>query len=635
MKHFRTLSDYWRVIVPILAAILAISLAGVLWAQQSGTQVVEGNLEKRSGDYYVVPDLQQGQTVTVRVETTSGNLDPVVGIVDSGVDGITLLEFIRKAYNQSLQEGADPISAANEMASGLFVAWNDDGAEDSSAILTYRIPADGDYHLLITSGLRTESFGDYRMRVDIEPIVEADGDSDAHAASLVQLESKLPPAIVAVDEIVDVYRTDRRDAIYQIRDLDAGDTVYAYVETVSGEASPVLKLLNYREKPLLIDNYGGESQSATLQYTAEQDTENLYILIAASGIVSDTEGLEEDAETAPQFRLLVGVNDESALSGAAEPNEYTAIVNPKVVQIGVQMDQVTNVDQVSENFGAVVEMRMEWTDPKLAFNPDDCRCAFQTFTQSAFDDYMADAGVEAWPVTTLYNQQGRRDEQGYTIVVTPDGHAIATVRFTATFQAPDFNFRLFPFDKQVFHIRARSSFPEEFFVYTDLPGYSDLGTQLGEEEWMITDWETSIDTSDDRSLFNFTFHGKRHIDYYLYRIFLPLLIIILVSWAIFFLRNYEKRVDAAAANLLLLIAFNFTISGNLPKLGYLTLMDIVLITTFVVTGLVLVLNVFLRRMEVAGKREQAERLDRYVLWLYPLIYIIFIGGIALLFFSNT
>ena len=141
-----------------------------------------------------------------------------------------------------------------------------------------------------------------------------------------------------------------------------------------------------------------------------------------------------------------------------------------------------------------------------------------------------------------------------------------------------------------------------------------------------------MDTSEDSSRFNFTFEMKRHLDYYIFRIFLPLLIIILVSWVIFFLRDYGKRVDAAAGNLLLLIAFNFTIAGNLPKLGYLTLMDIVLITAFVVTGLVLVLNVVLRRMEAAGKREQTVRIDRYVLWLYPFVYIIVIGGIGVIFF---
>ncbi len=659
MKQYRPLSAIWYVSIFLAVGLVLCIAHAALAQQQANTQIVNGSLETRSGDYYLVPNLTQGQLLTVEVNTTSGNLDPVVGILDSDINGESLLHSIQTKYASQVATGSDPVAAASAVADSLFTAWNDDrNGDESSASLTYRVPTDGDYHLLVLSGISNETFGNYRMVISLEPVEDAADGSTTSSQELVQLESKIPATIVSVDEIEAVYREGVRDSVYQLRDLSAGDTVYAYVETITGTVRPVLELLNYREKPLLIDNFDGASPTASLQFTVNENTDTLKISIGAHEVVTQTaaaaaaDGTQaepqvadgaatEDATagasdiSASQYRLLVGINDENVLDGSAQPTQRAAVVNPKQVEIGVHMDQIANVDQVSENYTAVVELRLEWTDPKLAFDPDECQCAFQTFTPAEFDSYMTDAGVEAWPVTTLFNQQGRRDEQGNTIVLTPDGHAIAVLRFTATFQAPDFDFRLFPFDKQVFHIRARSVFPEEFFIFTDLPNYSGLGDQLGEEEWVITKWDTSVDTSDNRSRFNFTFYAQRHIDYYLYRIFLPLLIIIAVSWAIFFLRNYEKRVDAAAANLLLLVAFNFTISGNLPKLGYLTLMDIVLITTFVVTGLVLVLNVFLRRLEVAGKGELAHRLDTYVLWFYPLIYIIFIGGIGLVFLARS
>jgi hypothetical protein len=288
------------------------------------------------------------------------------------------------------------------------------------------------------------------------------------------------------------------------------------------------------------------------------------------------------------------------------------------------------VDQKAENFGIVATLRMEWNDPSLAFSPASCDCNFKIFNESDFAESAFENDI-VWPEFTLINQQGRRFTQNQLVLVRPSGDATYFEQFTADLQAPDFDFRRFPFDTQEFYIRIDSLFPEEFLVFSHLEGASGVGDQLGEEEWTVLEFDTSVSSDEGNSRFSFRFEADRHLNFYVFRIFLPILIIIIVSWITFFLKDYGKRVDVAGANLLLFIAFNFTISDELPRLGYLTFLDTILITTFVITGFVLILNVILKRLEISGKIDLAQRLDRFMVWLYPVLYVGAIATVTILF----
>ena len=122
------------------------------------------------------------------------------------------------------------------------------------------------------------------------------------------------------------------------------------------------------------------------------------------------------------------------------------------------------------------------------------------------------------------------------------------------------------------------------------------------------------------------------IEYYVLQVFLPILLIIAVSWFTFFLKDYTRRIEVAAGNLLLFIAFSFSLTDNYPRLGYLTLLDAIMTVTFVVTVLVVLYNVWLKRIEMKGEAERADRIDSYLDWIYHFAYIIPLGIAIWIFF---
>jgi len=608
---------------------VVVGASGAVQAKQTGrVQELTGRVELQEKlSCYLLPKLRRGQTLYVFMAGTSHSLDPFVALLKPGTDISRIRENYRAEEKLLVDAGRDPLEVMPEVLKKFTLIWDDDSGPGYAAVFAYPIPQNGDYELVATSTLARPTFGDFRLLVGLDAPEVLTGRAKPTGPIIAlrqQLARRFEPK---VEEVFGTISPKDAVRFYLLPKLRAGETLSVFVEALAGDLKPSVVLYDYGEKPLATANFQGRQTQGTFSYTLPEEADNCRLKIT---------GQRPHAPlTTGDYRLLLGLNAPQVLAGDVKGSGQQVIKGATPVKIGFKLQQIISVDQQSENYSVAGTLGMKWQEPQLAFSPDTIQNRVKIFSGERFLQYVHDHNIIV-PDFTIYNQQGKRWTQNSVAVVWPDGKVDYYEWFTATLQAPDFDFRHFPFDTQRFFIRVDNLYPEWYFYYAPLTGFSEVGQRLGEEEWVITKHDVTFDSvmeSYDRpvSRFIFAFQAKRHITYYFFRILLPLVIIIVVAWFSFFLKDYNKRVDVAGANLLIFIAFNFTIATDLPRLGYLTFMDTLLVTTFIITGIVVIISYQLRRMVDVGKHAQVARIDKYIRWCYPLAYLLGTGAVAYLF----
>ena len=600
--------------------------------QTARVQRITGRLQAGATHAYLLKDLQTGDRLSVSMRATSGNLDPAIGIVDATVPLAETMSRYR-ADVQRLVAGNENVSfALDDLRNQYFLAWDDDSGDGYAAALEFTVPTDGAYTLIAgasLSALGRATSGDYELRLGLNTPAAQEGTVEPAETPIAERVPGAWGLSPSVEEATGTLTAAAPTMNLKLVDIDAGSTLTAYVEATSGNLIPMVILRDYGGKPLEAGNLDGQKPHATLQYTMTEGAVGYALEVRAAALPDGT-------VTEGNYRVLVGMNAPEVLSGQALPQGDKVLAAPIEVKAGLKILRIAAVDSPNENYTVLASLRMDWTDPRLAFSPDSCNCSVKLYSDKEVDRFLADVGSR-WSAFTFFNQLGNRWIQSRAAAIWPDGRARYAESFNTTFQA-DFDFRKYPFDTQTFPIYLDLLYPTTAYTMTVLPGYSEIDPAHGEDEFIISDFTADASTvmpsaaDSPVSRLTFSFSAPRHLKYYFLQVFLPILLILLISWFTFFLRDYTRRIEAAAANVLLFIAFSWSLAGNYPRLGYITFLDAVMGVTFMVNVLVLLYNVYMKRLENQGKDERVQRIDNVLDWAYPLSYAALIGVVILLFF---
>jgi Neurotransmitter-gated ion-channel ligand binding domain len=303
------------------------------------------------------------------------------------------------------------------------------------------------------------------------------------------------------------------------------------------------------------------------------------------------------------------------------------------VKVGLYITNLIAVDEVRERYEISGYLYASWKDRSLAFKAED-----QAETEK---DYQPG---KLWiPSLVMANRIVSHDKVGTDIRVRADGTAEYLEEFEAELSTP-FELKPFPFDRQGLEILIQP-FLDERKVLNLVPEPSHTGVSgepwAGLSQWDLEGVTASTQrpqiggTTERIPEIEFRLELKRRSAFYIWRIGLPLLVIVLVSYCALWITTSDHfaQITVALSAILTSIAFLFVISASLPPIPYLTYLDGFYLTCFLFSFLTLTELVLVHRLLEAKRIVAAQRTRRHSRWVYPVLFVLCNLAVAAAFFG--
>lgn len=253
------------------------------------------------------------------------------------------------------------------------------------------------------------------------------------------------------------------------------------------------------------------------------------------------------------------------------------------VRVQIFINSIGRIDSSSETWEADFWLRAVWRDDHL----------FEV--RGSDDDFRADWDDPAWfqPRLEVVNSQDLTLVMEQKFVDTDEIYL--EQRWRGTLHS-DMDLHAFPYDQQKLHIDVESSFHATKFIKLvtaaeDAALYSHKCTEHSEFQINRGALDTTINkvefvTEDDADFerYSLILHVSRRPGFYVGKVGLVNLICVVIGCSISFI-SPESPGDRLAINstmFLTLVAFQFVIADQMPKISYFTLLDYLVLICYVI-----------------------------------------------------
>ena len=297
---------------------------------------------------------------------------------------------------------------------------------------------------------------------------------------------------------------------------------------------------------------------------------------------------------------------------------------PTQVSVGIWIADITSIDSAQQSFTAEIAVVLRWKDPRLAH------------TGNGVVRYPIE---QVWhPRVSIVNETNAVSRKFPDYVeVEPDGRVNYRQRYAGAFTQP-LRLQSFPFDRQTFRVqlvavRYQSNevmfVPDQVWIQDGLKGAGGISPSVTLPDWTIEKWEVkplvyALAPHHQYSSYAFEFTASRNAQHYVWKVILPLVLIVIMSWAVFWIDpvTSNSQISIAVTSMLTLIAYRFAIDNQLPRLPYTTNLD-----AFILMSTVLVFFSFIEVLvttilENQKRNRLAITIDHFCRVIFPVIFLL-------------
>ena len=311
--------------------------------------------------------------------------------------------------------------------------------------------------------------------------------------------------------------------------------------------------------------------------------------------------------------------------------------------------EYSNVDNLDDNLHEYVQLGHKYLVGKITEDSEE----FAHICDPTENEMLENEIINPYDVKILNILRDDNDLQKKIFKITPykksindyDGLRIEAETTNVQRVKNYYNLRSFPFDKQTLkytivndnydltkRLITAQSFTyktlDNFIKNDDIPGWEKKSFNIKKFFYrQTTDAENTA-----RDGIQIQIELERKHGYYIFKVIFPIVLILTVCWSVVWInpKEIEARLTITIVCLLSLIAYNFVIDEELPKLEYLTVMDWIVLTSYVYATIPNFLSIysFANRTNVlvTDKVDSLSKKFGLTSYLLIIIFIVFINA---------